>query len=710
MSREALQPITPKTIGVVGSGSAIIGFLYGLGQKIKKGEISPPFPRITIFEKSAIAGSGLPYDASMTSPEHLFNVHIQSGSILPIIPDSDELRADRDGFINWLQKEETKKYLRSEFEKIFFERFKRAYKIKFGNDYKGKNIFGITEEEEKENSQSQDVKIAEMISFHRGKFNSYVEKIEKDAKNQYGFLPRIVYGFYSKALFDYQVRELEKLGVQVVVRTETEVTSIAQGNDERVLLHTQSAKKRDEVIGEQGYVFVDNIFMASGLWQEEKSPYKNPNYVHNIWPADKVEELIEAAIKKAKEEHRDSIHIAIKGTSLSAVDMMRTCFKDGTVVDGVKIYVDMCSRGGRFQAIKGNFRWLNEEVQQYMPQALERVFANRRLKGFKKTEPFERKAFFGDLITNITTLLNTELQKDNNNPKQIHLWQVLDLFLEILQAAYECNNLTDKAEQIEDLRNQVIANKENYQATILLMKSLQKENPFEQLEEDLKSAKDGDKNQNGNYIFQHIFDMFDYSASYVKNLPADEKMFLKHFGREFMGPFSAAMPAESGEDILDKAGSDNLKVRALGRKAKFDIPHEGQMKIIDSAGKSKDYDIIINAGGVKISKDTSSTLYKSVNSPEFESKLDPEKIEMQEKELKEMQGILTEKYGAEYAEDMLGNIIETEDGKLVYVDGFLSRSGVTEIGDSAIISHATSGIFSAFVAGQIVAADKIRSL
>jgi uncharacterized NAD(P)/FAD-binding protein YdhS len=356
-----------KRIALVGSGSAAIGYLNAVRKKILQSGGDSKGLKIVVFEKSQIAGTGLPYDRSITAPEHLFNVQTVS-SVVPTATLDGEDRLDRGQFIEWLNKDSTKIYLRSEFEKIFFERFKRAYRRKFGEFddrlFGDKNIFDPAFEESEfyRQNQGKEVFVA-MFEHHRRKFSSYVEKVERDAKDAYGFLPRIVYGFYSKALFDYQIEELRKLGVDVEVRCETEVAAIQKISDAALAIVSKGKHQATEEF--------DHSFVASGLWHEEPSPYKNPNYVHNIWPANNVEELIERALKQAKEQGRDSIKIGILGTSLSAYDMFRTCFKDGMIVDGVRIEVDMCSRNGRLQKVKDNFNWLGESLTRHMPGAVE---------------------------------------------------------------------------------------------------------------------------------------------------------------------------------------------------------------------------------------------------------------------------------------------------------------------------------------------------
>jgi uncharacterized NAD(P)/FAD-binding protein YdhS len=669
-----------KEVAIVGSGSSVIGYLDALRKKLQTEKHQGL--KITVFEKSQIAGSGLPYDKTMTSAEHLFNSQSVS-TIVPIVTLKGVDQVDRMAFFEWLKEGETKAYLRKEFENIFFERFKKAYRNKFGSfdedGFLGKNIFTADFEESdfyKENAAKEG--FVEMLQYHRTKFENYAKKIEADARDTHGFLPRIVYGFYSKVLFDYQVAKLRELGVEVEVRCGCEVALVKQVG-EKILVQEKDA--------DSAQVF-DHCFVSTGLWQQEESPYKNPNYVHNIWPASHVEELIAGEIKKAKAEGRASISIGILGASLSAYDMFRTCFKDGMVVDGVAIHVDMCSRNGRFQRVKDSFNWLGDCLTRHMPKALANVMNARGLE--YKEGP--AKDFYANLASNISNLMRQEMDKNLPQENQIHLYQVLAVFLEVLSAAYENNKDEAAALKINDLRLKLLENKDNYKETISLFKSLEIDQ-FEQLASDLKFF-DGDN------IFLNIFNLFDTSAKYFDYLPDDEQLFFRKFAREFLGPTWAAMPPETAQDLLEKHKAGHLELRKLGRAGKLEVPDEGQMAIFDSQGAVVKYDIAINAASAKLKTQTTSTLYQSI-SENFADPLRPKLIEFSIG-TSNPEKFLTEKYGKEFGMEMLNSCEVSEaEGQFVlrFKDVFLSGLPSKEKDQPLVVSRATSSVLAAMRSG-----------
>lgn len=632
-------------IALIGSGSSSIGYMRGLIAELSK--LTSDQRRqyqVRILEKSQIAGSGLPYDKHMVSPEHLFNVHTVSVSV-PGVAMSDEpaeqARAiqERDEFFRYINS--NKENLKKEFEEIFFKRFQRAFKRKFGAfneaDFQGVDIFssGFQNTPFYQANQAKPG-FLEMLDHHQKKFQNYVEKVEENIKNRNGFLPRIIYGFYSKALFDYHVNKLAGLigAENITISTQTEVQALKKAEEQQLELDYKTLEMQET----QAF---DEVFVATGLWQEEPDQEKNPKFIQNIWPVEKVEDAIHAAVANAYLQGRPEIKIGVIGTSLSAIDMTRTAFEEGEKIDGVKIKVDLLSRNGRFQKVKGSFRWLISEWIKYFPQALEGVFEKYGIPKSEFTFNYNNpnlaqdqansSKHYNDLSNQLKKVVAkiTEQNKAKEGKDVLYLWQVLKLFMEISQetlknvAAKEVDAarrqaLLEKLRYYEETAKFVEENKDNYERIIDKLFETQDKDPFIQLRRDLEISTVGDT-KDGEYIFENVYGFFIDaldttklmpSGERVSLLPADERIFRKIFSRSLVGQINAGMPPESAEYFLELHKKGILNAKDLGYDAK--IERDAAPRVTDSHGNSQTYDLMIDTSRANVKKTTKSPLLKSL--------------------------------------------------------------------------------------------------
>ncbi len=658
------------TIAIVGSGSSSLGYIDGL---IAKLALLPKDQqrqfRLEIFEKSPIAGSGLPYDKTIASLEHLINIHTVSTSMPAIAFSEDEQEKDdaikRKAFFKWINNQENKDYIEKEFQKVFFDRFKKAYKRKYGDFsedlFEGKMIFDEGFEQSEFYKINHDEEgFLEMLDYHRKKFATYKSKVEASYKEEKGFLPRIVYGFYAKALFDYKVAMLAKIigPENIRIRTSTEVNGIEGVKTPKLRLK----------YGQESSEF-DNVFIATGLWQEEPQAQEDDKYVSNIWPISNVENALEKAIDSAKKQGKKEARIAIKGTALSAIDVVRTIFKDGKEVDGVKLKVDMISRNGRLQKVKGNFTWLIQEWTKYFPQALESVFKEYGLEGQFDFNYRDEKVTHDQLnagthmaklsqqIAKITQKIvadnKEKLIKEGKEPKDVfYMWQAVKLFFQIAQKAYENAaqseegerkaGLVEKAKYSRFMADFVEKNQNNYKLILDELFRFQDSNPFVQLEKDLAASQIGDT-KDGDYIFENIYGLFMENIAFAKYLPKDELIFRKFYSRSFLGPLGAAMPPESAQHFLDLHKENVLDAKSVGYNQ-------------DSL-RDMGYDLIIDTARNDTHKTTQSELLRSL----IEAKvLDSSPITLSKEELSQFDPeYIRGKYGDEAARNMLKIAKET---------------------------------------------------
>lgn len=685
-----------KSIAIIGSGSASIGAIHQLFElkKQQKTEID----KVVIFEKSEIAGSGLPYDKSTTSPEHLFNIQTVNISI-PYIALQEDIQKDRKGFLNWLQQDETKDLLDNEFKNIFFERFKRVFAKKFAisdDRITASEFFDSSqsfEESEIYKQYQENPEALAMINYHRDKFFGYKKQISEKSQDEFSFMPRIIYGFYSKALFEFWIEKLQEVGIEVEVKTQTEVEFLKE-EDKKYKVGFKNIEKEIE-ISEFDYSYV-----GVGMFQYEDIKHKNPNYIRNIWPANKVEEAIENLALEASKKGEEYINIAILGSSLSAVDMVKSCFKDGNELYGVKIKVDLCSRNGRLQKTRSNFRWFDDEVQQFFPQALESVMKEKDL---TYTSYSTLSEFYKNMGQNLNKIFDKIIQENidsaasqsssEKSPEKIHLYQVFGVFLDILQKAYQQNKQDDLAQQISDIKSEITKNKEDYKTSLAFLNSLEEQNPFEALKSDIERSRDI-----SGQIFENVFNLFDNFASYRSKLPLDEQIFAKQYFRELLGRFWAPMPEDSSTYFLEKHEQGVLDVIKLGRSAKMTIPDQGQIELGD-----KKYDMMIDSSkAMKISKDTTSKLFQSLMSDVGALKPQKTEIAMSKEEFSET---LKMKYGEVIADEISRNIISDQEEKAIYVSKNISFDNPS----SVMINRAFFGINSSLKKAEKLIKDSVAT-
>lgn len=119
--------------------------------------------------------------------------------------------------------------------------------------------------------------------------------------NEYKVVPRLLFGEYLAAQFKLLLKTGKKAGILTVVKSSTVVTDIIDRPDEKkVIVKT----------GEEEFSF-DAVVISTGHYWPQKEESKTPNWFDSPYPPSKL------AIKV-------NYPVAIKGSSLSAIDVLRT--------------------------------------------------------------------------------------------------------------------------------------------------------------------------------------------------------------------------------------------------------------------------------------------------------------------------------------------------------------------------------------------------
>jgi uncharacterized NAD(P)/FAD-binding protein YdhS len=127
-------------------------------------------------------------------------------------------------------------------------------------------------------------------------------QITPQSYNDYKVLPRLLFGQYLSAQFNLLIQQAEAAGVEVLVRFGSNITDIAD--------KPESGKVMVEVNETEHYSF-DTVIICTGHNWPKKHEGKIPDYFDSPYPPAKL---------KIKADHT----VAIKGSSLTAVDAIRT--------------------------------------------------------------------------------------------------------------------------------------------------------------------------------------------------------------------------------------------------------------------------------------------------------------------------------------------------------------------------------------------------
>ncbi len=689
-------------IAIIGSGPSALGSLVGLTsslnakrqnlieerkkklgtQQLSDAEmalVDGQFKKITdalnlqidIFERDHEAGFGLPYNSTRTAPEHLLNIAATSSISVDIMNNRD-----RYAFLRWMNAPENQAAIDQKLRATFVERFKRKFAIAFGENYDeskfaGQNIFdaefknsaGYKEYEKRFGARF--AKLCEDYPKHCLELKErYITRVQN---SEVAFFPRIIYGIYLQELFEKAKVNLGRfIGAdKIKIHTDTAVEYLDK--DKKIKY------RQGEILREENF---DKVLVGTGRWHEEPVlEGQDQRQIKQIWPYGNVEKAIFAAIEEAKSLGQKEVHIAIKGSSVTAVDMIKTSLFGGKFVndengaeifipaenDGVKIVVDVISRNGFLPKIRtGDIKFLNNDYQRYFPQAL--VDVARDVYGLE-LEIGDKS--FAQIEKNSNALYSCIAQQSGTKPNFRHTFK---LFGEILAQAYR--NINSLASQsVQDFVDFVADEKNNYAAILEKFLSLRKQNAIAQLEEDIAAS-----DQPEYHVFEHIFDMFDEYLLNSSNFPPEERLFLARHQSAILLPYDTAMPRQSAKDLVAYSKAGVLNVVACGFECKPDKAEAGGIVVDLGKNGLKKYDLTIEASGSQLNfKKTKSPLYQAfynsfdeAQKTNLDREFSVDKIFCTQAEFEAQALLMKEKFGDKEAENLLRSVYKDESGDYRY--------------------------------------------
>ncbi len=559
----------PKNIAIVGSGPAGAGFLSGLvslsNDPKNRGLLAEN--TIHIFEKSAVFGAGLPYDSSITAPEHLLNIQTVSGSIPKSL---DGGTPDPESFLKWMKNNED--FIKDKFLKIFKDRFNEKAEKRFGKK-----------------SESEYQKIPDWVELkeHYDKLWSSFEKRYLDLDKAKDFHPRILYGMFSISNFEKDLEILKSRGINVVLHPQSTVSRV---DGDKNLSFIENGEEKSERFAK--------IFIATGMMDDTKENEENSPVITKLWPIKEVTDRLEKLIDEAKESGKSNVKIAVKGTGLAAIDLVKTIFRDGLFESdeagklafipneegGVKVIVDMISRTGILPKVRGSWDETPESANKY-----------------------------GNMAE-----FNQRIQKLNRDEDgKLPLWLLISNVAEEMSRIYKEAGFSEEATGFKSFANFANEVRNNSQ---IFERFLSYRNPdaFLELESDVSQA----LNEYGSpkdIIWQNIYNQL---TGFATLLNESDKDFFDGLIR-WRQNYSTPMPAKSAKELiaLNKAGV--LHVKALGREHIEEI--DGKVVKVNSQSGTENYDLVINATGARLGvesiKGSNSPLYKSLEQLEEEGRL-----------------------------------------------------------------------------------------
>lgn len=607
----------PRSIALIGTGPAGLGFLQKLNHQIKEGQLNPQdISTIDIFETSRIMGPGLPYDSENAEPEHLLNVSSASASF----PNNGK------EFVEWFH--QNQESITKDFKNIFNKRC-----------------------EEKIASRNLDEDGANQMHQHYQTLWQGFEKRYLNLDLGRSYHPRILFGMYQVKVFSDEMKNLREAGITIQEHTQSPVTDIVKTGEKYAL-----AVERDSRV--EKFEDLDNVVLATGRWAN-KTNAKSNRYIEDIWPAQHLKKQIEQ-ISQEEISRRTiagdsdkTIRIAIEGSRLSAIDATKTLLRDGRFITDengnvveyhpdqnspYQIEIDMISRSGRLPKVKSGVDYLK------------RTYGSENIPS--------------DIKLNDDSLQNLRQNQDD----KIYLWQIYALITRSIEVAYHkagnemmANNCrfvlsqilscaSEDRVEINDLKevngatpDQFLLNAidkfnidsptANYEKINQLIENMlfSQDSPVEQLKEDLKNARIGDLenkvvtngNDEGNYLlWTNVYRQCD-ALTIKKYLPLDEMIHHTDSFERFNEIMVNSMPPIAAQEVISLHNSKALNfVKATADKIFIDEngqesdEEQRQIQGNNSDQKiriaQKNYDAVINTRGLGRDLRNCPPLYQSL--------------------------------------------------------------------------------------------------
>lgn len=515
-------------ISLIGSGPTTIGFLLELLALIESQKISDEQAQqlvINIFEESSLLGAGAPYDLTKTGFQHISNIRNNSGTL----PQSG---AD---FMQWISA--NKDFIEQVFNKIFAQRLNEK----------------ISKQPDKEATFRQ--------SYEAIKAN-FKERYLNLNDSQRTYHPRILYGIYRVALFEKIVGLLEEKGVVINQYAKTKVVDFAQNPNQKFTLTFEN------ITGESS-TESDFVLLASGM--AEKLPeIVDENFLPSQWPESLLIAQVEKMVDKAKKSNLPQIEIGILGSSLSAIEAVRTIFyerifqgKADFELNGVAVKIDLISRSGLLPKVRAAYA------------------------------PFDYKKQ-GGKFPEISILQEARDLKEQEG--EIHLWQILQMCAQKTEVFYRYFGHEAQAMEARRIAKFVGEAKENYPAILQEFAKLESPNSFKQLEIDIKKAKEGDMGKLlGHQVAYGLIGMA--NPEILKLLNQEDRNLYDEFFSTLHNLQDSPMPIPVAEELLGLHKAGLVNVVRMGYQKSGVKAQGSRFTITDENGATHTYGALVRADG-----------------------------------------------------------------------------------------------------------------
>ena len=711
-----------KSVGIIGTGPAGFGVIKELSTQVQNGALSnEDVSKIHIFETSSLMGAGLPYDPFYTEPEHLLNVSSSSFSI----PNQGR------EFLEWIT--ENKEKITADFKRIFEERCRKKIRER------------QLEGEEKEKLEA-----------HYKTLWAGFEKRYLNLKIGETYHPRILFGMYQISSFERELDVLRGAGIEVIPHTSCECTNLTK-HDNSFTIRTKNEK-----FGIQD-IELDIAVVATGRWSN-KTNSKSNRYIEDIWPASKMKDQTdniareEIAKRQAAGDNNKVVTIAIEGSRLSAIDVLKTIARDGTFITdeagnvvGYRpqenpeyiIKVDMISRSGVLPHVKSRPDYLKQVYgATSVPQDLK--FDNAQLDILAQTQDniiYQWQVYAMSLRT-----IELSYTKVGNEEMAEKCRQLLAQIVNCISKDREVNSYDIKTTDSSSVSHFMIdiiskfgleCDEANYARISQLIKDslITEATPIEQLKLDLQNARVGDVkdtistqgNDEGNYlIWANVYRQVDMLSSF-KYLPIDERIYRSSIMDVFHETLINSMPPIAAQEIISlhdcgilefvQADANKVFVDKNGEETEERDRVEGE-EFCDRKVKigELEYDIVINTRGLGRNLKNCPPLYQSLQD---QGLIQSQKILVgSREEYDEILQDLEEKYGTQDAQkihkELQRGMIEI-DGQIYFDTSQTNITGLyatdekgNRLSENLLFSIMSGGITGAISQGHNAAQEIVK--
>ncbi len=646
-----------------------------------------------IFDTSEIFGAGLPYDPTTTDIEHLFN--ITTGA--PVLAN----------FFAWIK--ENKDVIRSNIKQIWQARLEKKFFHRFGEQY---------DENKYDQYQGEQKALCDHYNTIWQSFETRYLDLDKGEK----FHPRILCGMHNAIIFEENLKYLEGLGIKVIRHPKTEVTSLEKLTDGKLKLGFDGSED----------LVVSDCILATGTWPNKPRSQSN-RYLSEIWPVQNLRKNIdkiiaeEIAQRAAEGNPNREIRIAIEGSSLSAIDVLKTIYQDGKFTtdesgnisfvaseqDGFTIKVDMVSRSGLMQKVKPKQNFIEQfrDPQTKRLRVPDGIFVGQEMiKDIAEAKDQDGKIRLWQVMIMIARAVELGYKTFDNADGNKKADAARDALIKVIDCIAKDENATKNSpEAIKDFldhldgdaKTQMQAIKKffgleldgaNYEAIFKeISQAVFVGTPIDRLKSDLHDAEFGDVG--GYLVWLNVYRQID-DLTLLPFLTEEEEIFRFQILDRLNASIINGMPIQSAKELVAvyesgafdsiALGSDVKKLfidqsgtgiseadRVVELKDKAPEQLQDRKIIFQSLGELRVYDLVINTRGRGLDLAQSPPLYQSMAQAGLITSR--KVLWCDDAEYEGKREHLIEQYGQEAAETML-RYIKQDNGQWFYQTDIINKN------------------------------------